>query len=42
MSLAKSEMTNTAHIDMIGKAMEILKQVTAERKRIFEITGVNK
>jgi hypothetical protein len=41
-SLAKSEMANPEYIDMMGKAMEILKQVTTDRKRIFEITGVSK
>jgi hypothetical protein len=41
-SLAQEEITNPAHIDMMGKAMEILKQVATDRERIFKITGVRK
>jgi hypothetical protein len=39
---AKSELSNLAHADMMGKAMDIVKQVIADRKREQEITGVNR
>ena len=41
-SLTKSELSDLAHIDMMGKAMDIVRQIIADRKRCQEITGVNK